>query len=87
MLQHLTQVTLRHWDDAMRRLGSRSLRKICELNLLSLGPEVMKDCARLLHSVDTTDIHGDLLSLSELACAFEYSDAMQSGDYRRKVRL
>ena len=81
------QITLRHWDDDMRRLASRSLRKICELDLLSLGPEIMKDCARLLHSVDTADIHGGLLSLSELACAFKYSGAMQSEDYRRKVRF
>lgn len=65
------KVTLRHWDEDMRRLGSQSLRKICELNVADLGPGMVRECAQLLRSPDAIDVHGGLLALSELACAFE----------------
>lgn len=39
LIDHLLNVTLRHWDISMRALGAQSLRLICELDLPVLGPE------------------------------------------------
>lgn len=85
ILQHLTKITLRHWDDAMRQLASQSLRKICEIDLATLGPKVVQESAKLLHSPDTVDIHGGLLALSELACAFKTSDSPVLEEQRKTV--
>ncbi|KAH8114535.1 armadillo-type protein [Phellopilus nigrolimitatus] len=70
ILEHLLNVTLRHWDESMRRLGARSLRKICEYDMQKLGPQMVEQYSVLLLSIDTADVHGGLLALSELASAF-----------------
>lgn len=54
----------------MRRLGARSLRKICEYDMQKLGPQMVEQYSVLLLSVDTADVHGGLLALSELASVF-----------------
>ncbi|PAV17192.1 TBCD [Pyrrhoderma noxium] len=69
-LKHLTEVTLRHWDVSMRSLGAQSLKKVCELNLEEHGPQTLGRLSVLLRSVDTTDVHGALLALGELAESF-----------------
>jgi hypothetical protein len=39
LFDHLLNVTLRHWDSAMRQLGAQSLQRICMLDLATLGPQ------------------------------------------------
>ncbi|KAF9013516.1 TBCD protein [Cyathus striatus] len=70
LVDHVVNVILRHWDASMRELGSQSLRKICSLDLPNLGVKTAANMARLLESLDTTDIHGALLALSEIAIAY-----------------
>ncbi|KAJ4000417.1 TBCD protein [Lentinula boryana] len=71
LLDHLLNVTLRHWDISMRRTGSQSLRRICLVDLETLGPEAVRRCVELLEASDNSDIHGGLLGLTELALAYE----------------
>ncbi|THH10470.1 hypothetical protein EW145_g1291 [Phellinidium pouzarii] len=71
ILLHLFEVTVRHWDENIRRLGAQAIRKICELDLSNLGPQMIQRASTLLISVDTTYVHGGLLTLSELASAFQ----------------
>jgi len=39
LVNHLFDITLRHWEFEMRVLGAQSLRAISELDLPRLGPE------------------------------------------------
>jgi len=39
LIDHLFDITLRHWEFEMRVLGAQSLRVISELDLPKLGPE------------------------------------------------
>ena len=39
LIDHLFDITLRHWEFGMRVLGAQSLRVISELDLAKLGPE------------------------------------------------
>ncbi|KAI5896933.1 ARM repeat-containing protein [Schizophyllum commune H4-8] len=71
LFDHLLDVTLRHWDPSMRRLGSQSLRLLCLLDLDVLGPKAVEKASKLLQAVDGTDIHGGLLALSEVAAAYK----------------
>ncbi|TFK86795.1 ARM repeat-containing protein [Polyporus arcularius HHB13444] len=73
LIEHLLSVTLRHWDPAMRQIGAQSLRVICELDLVKLGPGAATRAAALLTMPDPGDIHGGLLALTELAAAFRDS--------------
>ena len=58
----------------MRQLGAQSLRKVCEPILQEQGPQVISRLSNRIHSVDTTDVHGALLALSELTDAFRASN-------------
>ncbi|KAL1728580.1 armadillo-type protein [Schizophyllum commune] len=71
LFDHLLDVTLRHWDAFMRRLGSQSLKLLCLLDLDVLGPKAVEKASKLLQAVDGTDIHGGLLALSEVAAAYK----------------
>ncbi|KAG6896922.1 hypothetical protein C0992_005258 [Termitomyces sp. T32_za158] len=73
LLNHVLDVTLRHWDPTMRELGSQSLRSICIENLDVLGPVVIQKATRILDSIDVSDLHGGLLALSEIAIAYHES--------------
>ncbi|KAJ7670233.1 TBCD protein [Mycena rosella] len=73
LFDHLLNVTARHWDLSMRRLGSQSLRLICTPHLSTLGPLVLTRAAKLLESVDNADLHGALLALTEIAIAYRES--------------
>ncbi|TFK40548.1 TBCD protein [Crucibulum laeve] len=70
LLDHVVDVVLRHWDIAMRELGSQSLRHICLLDPDSLVPKATFKIERLLQSLDSTDVHGGLLGLNEIAMGF-----------------
>ncbi|PIL22540.1 hypothetical protein GSI_15229 [Ganoderma sinense ZZ0214-1] len=86
LIDHLLAVTLRHWDSAMREIGAQSLRCICELDLVKLGPDVAKRAAQLLVIPDDSDVHGGLLALTELAAAFRSSPHRdQLEPERRKI--
>ena len=85
ILKHLTEVTLRHWDVSMRSLGAQSLKKVCELNLEEHGPQMLGRLSVLLRSVDTTDVHGAILALSELAESFRDSKSEKLKPERQKV--
>ena len=37
MIDHILQVTLKHWDVNMRTLGAQSLRLVCQIDLPRLG--------------------------------------------------
>ncbi|TRM60520.1 armadillo-type protein [Schizophyllum amplum] len=70
LFNHVLDVTLRHWDASMRQLGSESLRLLCLLDLDVLGPQAVEKSSKLLQGIDTTDIHGGLLALAEVAGAY-----------------
>ncbi|KAJ7459837.1 TBCD protein [Mycena latifolia] len=82
LFDHLLNVTARHWDLSMRRLGSQSLRLICAPHLPTLGPLVIERAAKLLESVDTADLHGALLALTEIAIV--YREATVSPEERER---
>ena len=69
----------------MRSLGAQSLKKVCELNLEEHGPQMLGRLSVLLRSVDTTDVHGSLLALSELAESFRDSKNEKLKPKRQKV--
>ncbi|KAF8158379.1 TBCD protein [Crassisporium funariophilum] len=70
LFDHIVDVVLRHWDISMRELGSQSLRLICLHDMSGLAPRAIGRCVRLLDSLDTADVHGGLLALSEIAIAY-----------------
>ncbi|KAG5648314.1 hypothetical protein DXG03_004886 [Asterophora parasitica] len=74
LMNHVLNVVLRHWDPAMRELGSQSLRLICLEDLSTLGPEAIVKSTRLLDCIDISDLHGGLLALSEIAIAYRESE-------------
>jgi hypothetical protein len=51
LINHLLNVTLHHWDPTVRTLGAQSLAKICELDLINLGPEAVARCVRMAYSL------------------------------------
>ncbi|KAF9077650.1 ARM repeat-containing protein [Rhodocollybia butyracea] len=71
LLDHLLDVALRHWDNSMRRAGAESLRRICLVDIETLGPAAIKRCVKLLEATDNSDVHGGLLGLTELASAYK----------------
>ncbi|PPQ80979.1 hypothetical protein CVT25_015132 [Psilocybe cyanescens] len=71
LLDHLLDVVLRHWDLSMRELGSQSLRLIITINLHVLAPRAIEKSVKLLESLDSTDVHGGLTALSEIALAYK----------------
>ncbi|KAJ7095891.1 TBCD protein [Mycena belliarum] len=83
LFDHLLNVTARHWDLSMRRLGSQSLRLICSPHLPTLGPLVITRAAKLLESVDNSDLHGSLLALTEIAIAYRESSVVPEERERR----
>ncbi|KIJ62569.1 hypothetical protein HYDPIDRAFT_157330 [Hydnomerulius pinastri MD-312] len=85
LIDHLISITLRHWDVTMRQLGAKSLRLICEIDLALLGPGCVVRLARQLRSVDTTDIHGALVALTELAAAYQEQFGEKGDEKRREI--
>ncbi|KAL1689403.1 armadillo-type protein [Schizophyllum commune] len=84
LFDHLLDVTLRHWDPSMRRLGSQSLKLLCLLDLDVLGLKAVDKASKLLQAVDGTDIHGGLLALSEVAAA--YKERYSGPDLETRLR-
>ncbi|KAF5389176.1 hypothetical protein D9757_003527 [Collybiopsis confluens] len=84
LLDHLLNVTLRHWDISMRRLGAQSLRHICLIDMDNLGFDAIQRCVILLEATDNSDIHGGLLGLTELALG--YREIYSGNDLETKKR-
>ncbi|KAG9121768.1 hypothetical protein FRC07_002140, partial [Ceratobasidium sp. 392] len=70
LIDHVMQITLRHWDPKMRTLGAQALRGMCAVDLKTLGTKTAAQLSLRLRSMDTNDLHGALLSLSEIAKGF-----------------
>ncbi|KAI0061711.1 TBCD protein [Artomyces pyxidatus] len=77
LIDHVINVGLRHWDSSMRLLAAQSLRRICELNLVNLGPECAQRVRVLLKLPDPGDVQGGLLALAEIASAYSESGEME----------
>ncbi|CAA7261517.1 unnamed protein product [Cyclocybe aegerita] len=87
LFDHVLDVVLRHWDLGMRELGSQSLRLICSQDLHTLIPLAIDKSVRLLESLDSTDVHGGLAALCEVAIAYKESieDSSELEDLLRGV--
>lgn len=96
-------VSLKHWDPTLRQPAAVALRRICEKDLLTLGPvcaakvvsttkesvdSVNLGCqAGFLRSIDSNEVHGGLLALAEMADAYKQSKNPSTEIHRLKVRL
>ncbi|PFH53979.1 hypothetical protein AMATHDRAFT_186665 [Amanita thiersii Skay4041] len=87
LLDHLLNVTIRHWDVAMRELASQSLYHILLLDMETLAPLVFSEAIKLSESADPNDVHGALLSLIELAKAYEVSHTGEEKEVRKNQIL
>ncbi|KAH8104609.1 TBCD protein [Cristinia sonorae] len=67
LIDHVIGTTIRHWDPNMRELGAQSLREICRLDMGALAPAIAARMAEYLKLPDSIDVHGALLTLTELA--------------------
>lgn len=85
IIDHLSQITLRHWDESIRQLGAQSLRRVCEVDLEALASQVIPLLSERLSSVDSLDTHGALLALGELASSFGTRPGGPSLDVRHRV--
>ncbi|KAI0086506.1 ARM repeat-containing protein [Irpex rosettiformis] len=82
LLDHLLTVTVRHWDPAMRKLGAQAIRNICQLDLWKLGQECIERVTPYLTFVDSADIHGALLTLTELAIAYKGAEPQDRVEFK-----
>ncbi|KAG8991349.1 hypothetical protein FRB94_014621 [Tulasnella sp. JGI-2019a] len=85
LLHHLFDTTLKHWDPAMREAASTAIRRICELDLASLGPSQVAKAAALTGSIESEEIHGGLVTLAELAMAYKQSQRPELEAYRFEI--
>ncbi|KAF5369524.1 hypothetical protein D9758_002666 [Tetrapyrgos nigripes] len=84
LINHLLDVSLRHWDFNVRRLGSQSLRLICSQNISSMAVEPIGRCVVLLRSPESSDLHGGLLGLTEIAIGFQEKEAPDIVENRKQ---
>lgn len=63
----LHNITLRHWDSAMRTAGAALLPSLLKLAPDTIGDSMSREIVNL-SSLDPTSCHGALLALSEMAC-------------------
>ncbi|KAG1872410.1 tubulin folding cofactor D C terminal-domain-containing protein [Suillus subalutaceus] len=85
LIDHIISITLRHWDVAMRELGAQALRRICELDLKTLGLECASKIAGFLHSVDVSDVHGALAALTGISEAYRAQGSEENASNRQKI--
>ncbi|KAG1885037.1 TBCD protein [Suillus subluteus] len=85
LIDHIISITLRHWDVAMRELGAQALRRICELDLKTLGLECASKIAGFLHSVDVSDVHGALAALTGISEAYRAQGSEENESNRQKI--
>ncbi|KAG0693184.1 ARM repeat-containing protein [Suillus ampliporus] len=85
LIDHIISITLRHWDVTMRELGAQALRRICELDLKTLGLECASKMAGFLQSVDVADVHGALAALVGISEAYRTQKSEENASNRRKI--
>ncbi|EJU03097.1 ARM repeat-containing protein [Dacryopinax primogenitus] len=66
LLDHLETITLRHWDAQIRTLAATAYRRICDLDLLNLGPTLAVRQENMLTHPESTFVHGALLALANI---------------------
>lgn len=64
--EHLHNITLRHWDAAMRVAGAPALASLLQLEPADIPDSVARELAQL-SSFDSASAHGALLALSRIA--------------------
>ncbi|KIO29269.1 hypothetical protein M407DRAFT_21660 [Tulasnella calospora MUT 4182] len=85
LVNHLLTVSLKHWDPALRQPAAVALRKICEEDLLTLGPACAATVAVFLKSIDSNEVHGGLLALAEIADAYKQSKEPSTEAHRLQI--
>ncbi|KAI0072860.1 TBCD protein [Panus rudis PR-1116 ss-1] len=78
LITHLLTVTIRHWDVSMREMGAKSLREIAKYDLVGIVGGSVSRIGEYLTFPDAGDVHGALLTLTELARAC--TDAITTTD-------
>ncbi|TYJ51709.1 hypothetical protein B9479_007714 [Cryptococcus floricola] len=73
MIDHLHNVTLRHWDVAMRIIGAEALKCLVELDISRLDQSLDREIKEL-SGLDPINVHGALSALSSLSSLFPASD-------------
>lgn len=74
MIDHLHNITLRHWDCSIRGLGAQALRKLLEVDRKEMLEYALQRELKELVSLDSVNVHGALVALKEVAEMFEDSD-------------
>lgn len=74
LIECLMNSIIVHWDISMRELGSQSLAKILEADLLGLAPAIIQRLTQQCKSGDATVLHGTLSALAEIADVCRRSD-------------
>ncbi|KAG8980354.1 hypothetical protein FRC05_005985 [Tulasnella sp. 425] len=85
LVNHLLTVSLKHWDPTLRQPAAVALRRICEKDLLTLGPVCAAKVAGFLRSIDSNEVHGGLLALAEMADAYKQSKNPSTEIHRLKI--
>ncbi|KAG9019896.1 hypothetical protein FRB90_000026 [Tulasnella sp. 427] len=85
LINHLITVSLTHTDAAMRQPAAVALRRICEHDLLTLGPTCVPRVAGYLQGSVAFHVHGALLALAELADAYKQSKDPSAEVQRLKI--
>ncbi|WVQ76181.1 hypothetical protein IAR50_005840 [Cryptococcus sp. DSM 104548] len=73
MIDHLHNITLRHWDVAMRFIGAEALKSLVELDIQRLDQSLDREIKEL-SGLDPINVHGALSALSSLSSLFPASD-------------
>lgn len=82
LLRHLLNVTIHHWDPAMRLLGSQAVARVVALDRPILGPLVVRTLAPTAKSRDVFLLHGTLLTLGEVGGLFNDATSIRCDIFR-----
>ncbi|WVO16748.1 hypothetical protein L204_104432 [Cryptococcus depauperatus] len=73
MLQHLHNITLRHWDCVMRVQGALALNSLLKFDSGSIEKSMQQEIENL-SSIDSMNAHGALTALCQIAQLFKCDD-------------
>lgn len=83
--EHLHNITLRHWDAAMRVAGATALASLLELDPADIPDSVSRELVQV-SSFDSASAHGALLALSRIAPMLDDGGKAELFDALTKVR-
>ncbi|KAI9310691.1 armadillo-type protein [Dichotomocladium elegans] len=69
MIQHLTSVTIRHWDKAMRVLAAAALNRLVDLDPRYFIDSILPELTSLAVSTNMQESHGAILAVAEICLA------------------